>query len=276
MANGSLKPISQVKVGDKVLATDPMTGKTTPRRVTKAHVNRDTDLTDVTVTVVGKRPLAEPARAKRVSGPRMALTGLAASAVLAAGTTTVLYTTDHHPFWDQTVKVWVDAADLTVGHELRTADGTLAVVTAVRSYTGARTMHDLTVDTAHTYQVVAGTTPVLVHNCGDDIYQAGGKHGKTARNTSRGPNSAEPTNGQVALDNSVQVKDTSPRRVGVDKDNGEIVVLDRTRREPCGCTETDGANDVWHGHVRAWGDLHPDMQTALRSAGLVDRKGRIK
>jgi hypothetical protein len=28
-------------------------------------------------------------------------------------------------------------------------------------------MHNLTVDTTHTYYVVAGTTSVLVHNCSD-------------------------------------------------------------------------------------------------------------
>ena len=42
-------------------------------------------------------------------------------------------------------------------------DRSLAVSTAA-SYTGARVMHDLTVDTTHTCYVVAGNTPVLVHN----------------------------------------------------------------------------------------------------------------
>ncbi|AVD81672.1 hypothetical protein C4Q28_05590 [Pseudomonas sp. SWI6] len=37
-----------------------------------------------------------------------------------------------------------------------------------------------------------------------------------------------PTDGQVALDNSTQVKATSARRVGVDSKNMELVVLDRT------------------------------------------------
>ncbi|MFJ8583011.1 hypothetical protein [Micromonospora sp. NPDC093277] len=37
---------------------------------------------------------------------------------------------------------------------------------AVTSYTGAKVMHDLTIDDIHTYYVLAGTTPVLVHNCG--------------------------------------------------------------------------------------------------------------
>jgi RHS repeat-associated protein len=166
MADGSLKPISEVKVGDKVLATDPMTGKTTAQRVTALHVNQDTDLTDVTVRLTDKRAPAESGWRTKILGPRMALTGLAVVGALASGTTTVLHTTDHHPFWDQTSKVWVDAEDLRVGHELRTADGRAATVTGVRSFAGAETMHNLTVDTVHTYYVLAGGTPVLVHNDG--------------------------------------------------------------------------------------------------------------
>ena len=81
--------------------------------------------------------------------------------------------------------------------------------------------------------------------------------------------SRAPTNGQVALDSSVQVKPTSPRRVGVDVKNNELVVLDRTKINP------DGV-EVYHGHVRSWDDLHPDQQKALKKAGLVDKKGRIK
>ncbi|MFI2652610.1 hypothetical protein [Micromonospora fulviviridis] len=34
------------------------------------------------------------------------------------------------------------------------------------NFTGRQTMRDLTVRNVHTYYVVAGNTPVLVHNCG--------------------------------------------------------------------------------------------------------------
>lgn len=40
--------------------------------------------------------------------------------------------------------------------------------------------------------------------------------------------SRAPTNGQYVLDSSVQVKKTSPRRVGVDESTGELVVFDKT------------------------------------------------
>jgi hypothetical protein len=75
--------------------------------------------------------------------------------------------------------------------------------------------------------------------------------------------SRAPLNAQAALDSSVQVKITSPRRVGVDMENQEFVVFDRTRE------------NVYHGHVRSWSDLHPDMQRALQRAGMVDRRGNI-
>ncbi|BFU41825.1 hypothetical protein KRMM14A1004_00620 [Krasilnikovia sp. MM14-A1004] len=39
------------------------------------------------------------------------------------------------------------------------------VVTGVRNHVGLKVMRDLTVADLHTYFVVAGTTPVLVHNC---------------------------------------------------------------------------------------------------------------
>jgi hypothetical protein len=90
-------------------------------------------------------------------------------------------------------------------------------------------------------------------------YEKSDKHGKVKR----GRSSAAPTDGQTALDNSTQVKDTSPRRVGVDKANGEIVVLDQT------------SEGVFHGHVREWGELTSEMQNALKEAGLTDARGNI-
>ncbi len=38
-------------------------------------------------------------------------------------------------------------------------------VVRVHTYDGRRQMFDLTVDNTHTYYVLAGATPVLVHNC---------------------------------------------------------------------------------------------------------------
>ncbi|WP_232040129.1 RHS repeat-associated core domain-containing protein [Ralstonia wenshanensis] len=81
--------------------------------------------------------------------------------------------------------------------------------------------------------------------------------------------SRAPTDGQFALNNSVQVKENSPRRVGVDARNDEIVVMDKTRTHPNG-------DEEFHGHVRCWCDLHNDQQSALKKSGMVSGKGRIK
>ena len=139
MANRTTKPIKAVKPGDTVLATEPKTGRTAARTVTATHINLDRHLTALTV----RQP---------------------------DGTLATLHTTPNHQIWDATDKVWADAGRLQTGRRLGTADGTTATVTAAATYDGTRTMHDLTIATTHTYYVMAGTTPVLVHNtdgCGD-------------------------------------------------------------------------------------------------------------
>ncbi|MFC4131754.1 LamG-like jellyroll fold domain-containing protein [Hamadaea flava] len=135
MADGSTKAIKDVKVGDKVLATDPATGKTVAREVTRLHRNTDSDLADVTLQDVR------------------------------TGALSTLHTTQHHPFWSVAEHAWVDAADLKIGTRLRdTAGRTVQVVVAVETWTGSADMRDLTVADVHTYYVLAGGLPVLVHN----------------------------------------------------------------------------------------------------------------
>ena len=83
------------------------------------------------------------------------------------------------------------------------------------------------------------------------------------------------------MDNSVQVKPTSHRRVGIDNANGEIVVLDRTREISNGeivvldrTREISNGVEEFHGHVREWDDLHPDQQKALKNTKKVNKKGK--
>jgi hypothetical protein len=136
MADGSTKPIKDVKVGDKVESNDPKTGSDKAEPVVLLHDNHDTDLADVTVES-------------------------------SDGTTTVLHTTWHHPFWDATHSKWVEAHDLKPGTALHSLDSkTTETVVDVHSWVGQHDMRDLTVAEIHTYYVIAGTTPVLVHNCG--------------------------------------------------------------------------------------------------------------
>lgn len=133
MADGSSKPIGDIRTGDQVLATDPVTDRTEKRPVVATHVNDDTEFTDVTIQVAG-------------------------------GAQGVIQTTQEHPIWDEGRQSWRDARDLEPGTRLHGADGKPAEVTATSSYEGRRFMYNLTIADIHTYYVIAGKTPVLVHN----------------------------------------------------------------------------------------------------------------
>ncbi|MEU2429881.1 polymorphic toxin-type HINT domain-containing protein [Streptomyces sp. NPDC007861] len=133
MADGSTKAIEDVEIGDSVLATDPETGKTAAKTVTAELVHHDKDLVDV---VIGSED----------------------------GSTSTLHTTAHHPFWDETAHAWKTAESLTPGHELSTAAGKRAVLINTTHRAGTADMYNLTVADLHTYYVLAGATPVLVHN----------------------------------------------------------------------------------------------------------------
>jgi hypothetical protein len=141
MADGTTRPIEDVNIGDEVVATDPETGATVAKPVTLLHRNIDKDLTDLTV------------RNKET------------------GEVTTLHTTQHHPFWNETEGEWTDAKDLTAGTELQVLGEGRVVVEAVRSWDGSKEMRDLTVADIHTYYVIAGDTPVLVHNCDGPLFR---------------------------------------------------------------------------------------------------------
>ena len=95
-------------------------------------------------------------------------------------------------------------------------------------------------------------------------YEANPKH---PRWTPGGPTgvraSKAPKNGQDALDYSVQIKDNSPRRVGIDYETSEFAIFD------------EHAPGTYHGHVRKWDELEQQHQNALVRAGMTDLKGRI-
>ncbi|THA72953.1 sugar-binding protein [Streptomyces sp. A0958] len=140
MADGSTKAIEDVKVGDKVLATDPETGRKTVETVT-AEIKGEglKHLVKVTVDTDGDR----------------------------GDETASVTATDGHPFWVEALDAWIDATDLKAGEWLRTSAGTYVQITAVERWTAAgETVHNLTVRDTHTYYVLAGATPVLVHNTG--------------------------------------------------------------------------------------------------------------
>ena len=96
------------------------------------------------------------------------------------------------------------------------------------------------------------------------IYNDASYHGKT----DNAVKSRAPTNGQLALDNSIQVKNSSPRRIGIDKINNEIVILDRTEVKPNG-------DEEFHGHVRCACTLDNKQTSILRKHKMLSKKGEI-
>lgn len=134
MADGTRRPIRDVRVGDLVLAGDPDTGGLIPQPVTDTFRHDTAHLIDV--TVAGGGVLTSTA------GHRVYVTG----------------------------RGWVTVSDLRTGDALRTSDGSVRTVTALLDREGLapREVYDLTVDSLHTFFVRpqgGRATDVLVHNC---------------------------------------------------------------------------------------------------------------
>ncbi|MFF8679377.1 polymorphic toxin-type HINT domain-containing protein [Streptomyces sp. NPDC015237] len=133
MADDSVANIESIHVGDQVLATDPATGETGPRRVTDLIVTEgDKYFVDLTIST--------PRGEKKLTA------------------------TEEHPFWSPSEDEWVEAWALDSGMTLRTNDGETVTVRANRFYSQSARTHNLTVEGLHSYYVLAGDTPVLVHN----------------------------------------------------------------------------------------------------------------
>ena len=133
MADGTTKDIEDIQVGDEVAATDPETGESGSRKVTRL-IRTDSDKHFNELTIATE------------DGPQK------------------LTATHEHPFWSPSRQEWVAAGRLTKGTTLLTADGTTATVTENRSFSNRARTYNLTIDDLHTYYVLAGETPVLVHN----------------------------------------------------------------------------------------------------------------
>jgi large repetitive protein len=178
MADGTSKPISRVKAGDRVTDSVPGDDRTQVHTVQKVIVTAtDRDFTQLTITPSRPPGTARPATAQRLraaaavlAGAAVLATGLAASpasaatAAAAGGTLTTTYT---HPFYDITQAAFTPARNLHVGDKLQQPGGRTAVITGIRLFHTTQTTYDLTINGLHTYYVIAGRTPVLVHNCGE-------------------------------------------------------------------------------------------------------------
>ncbi|RVX42809.1 intein/RHS repeat-associated protein [Nonomuraea polychroma] len=137
MADGSRKPIEDVRVGDEVLATDPTTGETVAKKVT-ALINSSGTKNLIKITIRTERE----GEAEHKS----------------------VIATAQHPFWVPSLRKWIDATYLQPGSWLRTSVGTWIQVTDVKRWTAPQQVYNLSVADIHTYHVGVGDVNVLVHN----------------------------------------------------------------------------------------------------------------
>ncbi|MEV5576074.1 polymorphic toxin-type HINT domain-containing protein [Spirillospora sp. NPDC052269] len=134
MGDGTRESIEKIRVGDKVIATDTKTGRTRTEVVLAAFGGNQYDHL-VRIRVDGRA---------RAGG--------------------VVLATEHHAFWNPLQGRWRRADLLKTGDSLRMPDGGMARVVSVSSLNQHPRVHDLTVANDHTFYVLAGDTPVLVHN----------------------------------------------------------------------------------------------------------------
>ncbi|MGW1138930.1 polymorphic toxin-type HINT domain-containing protein [Streptomyces zhihengii] len=133
MADGTTRNIEEVRVGDEVFVTDPETGESAARSVSELIItDEDKHFNEITI------------RTPQGHGKITA--------------------THEHPFWSPSAQQWIAASALEPGTTLRTETGSALTVSENRAYTGKARTYNLTVEDFHTYYVLAGEAPVLVHN----------------------------------------------------------------------------------------------------------------
>ncbi|MFD5545478.1 polymorphic toxin-type HINT domain-containing protein [Streptomyces goshikiensis] len=134
LADGTQKNIEDVQPGDEVVTTDPSTGETVTRTVVGTIVTEDDkEFVDLTISQ-----------------------GAGEASLVATVT---------HPFWVENEQKFIEAGDLKPGMLLRTPQGDSVPVEALRFFDKRQRTHDLTIADIHAFYVVAGNTPLLVHNC---------------------------------------------------------------------------------------------------------------
>ncbi|WP_405868347.1 polymorphic toxin-type HINT domain-containing protein [Streptomyces sp. NBC_01515] len=215
MADGKSKPIGDIKSGDQVEAANPANGKHKgPRTVTATHINHDYDLVDLKIQ-------------------------------LDSGKTETLHTTFKHPFWDDTLHTWVPAGQLPAGHALNTVSNRHVHVTAVTPRPGDRDMYNLTVEELHTYYVLAGTTPVLVHNCNVTPRDGGGSdaNGNVISGSADGQNLADQLRTESA--NSAFNEDGTLSQGAIDGSNKIIPGDEINNPNVRGYFEENGGASQW-------------------------------
>ncbi|WP_053739373.1 polymorphic toxin-type HINT domain-containing protein [Nocardia sp. NRRL S-836] len=140
MADGNSRKIEEIKVGDEVVAGDPITGALAAHSVVGTFVtDKDRSLVDISVSVAGEKQ--------------------------------VIKTTEIHPFYSVNQSAWVNAGMLQSGDRLRTAEGETAEVVGIVHHESSKvdTTYNLAVAVLPTFHVSDGRSSAhfLVHNtCG--------------------------------------------------------------------------------------------------------------
>jgi len=136
LPSGKTIAISKLKPGDRVLATDPATGRTSAEPV---------------MAVIRGHKVEHLVTVKIRTG---------------AGRTGSIVVTAGHPFYDVTRHAFVAAGRLRAHDRLKVLGPGSAVVVSVRAHRPrVTTAYNLMIGTDHTYYVTAANTAVLVHNC---------------------------------------------------------------------------------------------------------------
>ncbi|MCG3750253.1 polymorphic toxin-type HINT domain-containing protein [Amycolatopsis sp. Poz14] len=137
LADGSREPISTVRPGEQVLATNPVSGETRAEPVVKL--------------ITG-------------SGPKNIVSVTIRDS---SGAESVVQATAWHPFWVGNGKGWTGASRLVAGDQVRTSSGGVAQVVGTATRTYPVKVYNLTVSSLHTYYIAPGrTVSALVHNTG--------------------------------------------------------------------------------------------------------------
>ncbi|WP_410631308.1 polymorphic toxin-type HINT domain-containing protein [Amycolatopsis sp. cmx-4-83] len=203
LADGSSKPISALKVGDRISNSQPGKAGLEAHPVDRV-IKTETDHDFVNLKV-------KPNQVRRAV--RGVVAGLAAAAaVVTGGATTAsastLTTTYHHPFYDVTRGEFVEAVNLQVDDRLQMADGGEATVEEVTPYHSTEVTYDLTIDSLHTYYVYAGDVPVLVHNCGGGVDAKGNSCDCAAENPTNWNTNSRPTFGHTFSEHGAGPRNT--------------------------------------------------------------------
>ncbi|MFF7384538.1 polymorphic toxin-type HINT domain-containing protein [Streptomyces griseoluteus] len=133
MADGKTKDIEKLKAGDEVFAADPETGDRGLRKVERLIIT-DSDKYFNRLSIASNDGVEQ------------------------------LTATHEHPFWSPSEGKWIEAGAITPGTTLLDANGNPVEVLANDPFVKHARTYNLTVDGLHTYYVLAGSTPVLVHN----------------------------------------------------------------------------------------------------------------